>query len=161
MENKDSSLEVEHKPSSLEVEHKPSSLEVEHKDSIDTMNSDDIPKVINDNYKLEIKQFLKSRAIWRTVGMSMETISKIMLGISTIISFSSNYYPCNTTLSFASGSISTLSLICLQFANFSFRESKLSTNNLNILLKNLHEQPVPELQGSIVKHSPSSENNNI
>jgi hypothetical protein len=124
------------------------------------ITSSDIPNVIDENYKMEIKGFLQSRATWRTIGMSMETISKIMLGVSSILAFATSIYPCNTNLSFASGSVSTLSLVFLQFANFSFRESKLSTNNLNVLLQKLHEEPVPELQGSILKSSPVSETPN-
>ena len=151
-ENKDNIAQTEEKKTPS-IQHVPSGSDI-------PSGTSDIPRVIDENYKMEIKGFLQSRATWRTIGMSMETISKIMLGVSSILAFATSIYPCNTNLSFASGSVSTLSLVFLQFANFSFRESKLSTNNLNVLLQKLHEEPVPELQGSILKHSPVSETPN-
>jgi hypothetical protein len=81
----------------------------------------------------------------------METTSKLLLGATSIVAFATSVYPCNTYLSFVAGSVSTLSLVSLQFANYSFRESKLSTDNLNILLSKIDAGSLPELNGSVMK----------
>ena len=110
--------------------------------------------IITPNIKDEISTFLFLRRKWRHIGICMETASKIMVGASSILAFSTAVYPCNLYLSYFSGSISTLSLVCLQFANYSFRESKLSTDNLNTLLSKVEIQPIPELNASVLKQSP-------
>ena len=110
--------------------------------------------IINENIKDEINTFLYFRRKWRNIGICMETTSKIMVGATSILAFTIGVYPCNIYLGYWSGCIATASLVCLQFANYSFRESKLSTNNLNVLLTKFHVQPLPELNASISKESP-------
>ena len=112
--------------------------------------------IITPTVKEEINTFLYLRRKWRTVGMLMETVSKIMVGTTSLLAFSVGVYPCNSYLSYLSGSIATLSLVCLQFANYSFRESKLSTDNLNILLSKFHVPTIPNLNGSVANNSKSS-----
>ena len=110
--------------------------------------------VIQTSIREEISEFLRSRIRWRTIGIYMETTSKLMLGCTSIIAFATSIYPCNSYLSFIAGTVSTLSLVSLQFANYSFRESKLSTENLNILLSKMNVESVPDLNGSVLKDSP-------
>jgi hypothetical protein len=110
---------------------------------LDHSLSDDVRiNIIQPNYVNEVTTFLKARSCWRSVGMLMETTSKVMLGISSVVSFASCVYT-NYELGFVSGSISTLSLVSLQFANFAFRESKRSTEHLNVLLNKLHVETLP------------------
>ena len=112
--------------------------------------------VIQPTIREEISTFLRSRIRWRTLGIYMETTSKLLLGSTSILTFATSIYPCNTYLSFIAGAVSTLSLVSLQFANYSFRESKLSTNNLNLLLSKIDNSLlVPECNGSVLKNSPS------
>lgn len=118
--------------------------------------------IIQPSIREEISSFLQSRIRWRTIGIYMETTSKIMLGTSSILAFATSIYPCNSYLSFIAGTVSTMSLVSLQFANYSFRESKLSTENLNVLLSKMKGETLPELNGSVLKDSPlgSLKNNN-
>ena len=67
-----------------------------------------------------------------------------MVALGSIMSFSSGYFH-DDTLSFISGSISCLSLACLQFASFSYKENKKQGDELNILLKKLKLDTVPAL----------------
>ena len=110
--------------------------------------------IIQPSIREEISSFLQSRIRWRTIGIYMETTSKIMLGTSSILAFATSIYPCNSYLSFIAGTVSTMSLVSLQFANYSFRESKLSTENLNVLLSKMKGETLPELNGSVLKESP-------
>lgn len=100
--------------------------------------------LIQPNYLQEITSFLNGRGRWRTIGMIMETSSKIMLGAGSVLSFASSVYT-DQRMSFISGTLSTLSLVCLQFASYSFHESKRSTEHLNVLLQSIEVGPLPEI----------------
>ena len=117
----------------------------------DTEKIIDIEHTVNE----ELEYFITLRKNWRTIGMVMEGISKFMLGTTSILSFCISIYPCNTYLSITSGCFATASLVSLQFANYSFRESKLSTLNINKLLLRLDKKPIPDLNGSVLKQSNS------
>ncbi len=120
--------------------------------------SDDIKvDIVDTTIKDELQHFIQLRKKWRSIGMYMETTSKLMLGTTSILSFCTSVYPCNTYLGVASGTAATFSLVCLQFANYSFRESKISTENVNKLLAAVHQLPIPELNGSVLKQSPTSD----
>jgi hypothetical protein len=117
--------------------------------------------IIQPNYINEINEHISARSSWRCVSVTFETLSKIFLGLSTVSSFASGVY-ISTTLSFIAGTISTISLVSLQFANFSKRESQRSTDELNVLLTKLNIEPVPddilELPSVRVKHYPVTQN---
>jgi len=113
-------------------------------------------EIVATDIKDEINTFLYLRRKWRNIGMCMETTSKIMVGATSILAFTVGVYPCNLYLGYWSGCIATASLICLQFANYSFRESKVSTENLNILLSKLNINHLPELNASVTKESPTN-----
>lgn len=100
--------------------------------------------LIQPNYLHEITSFLNGRGRWRTIGMIMETSSKIMLGAGSVLSFASSVYT-DQRMSFISGTLSTLSLVCIQFASYSFHESKRSTEHLNVLLQSIDVGPLPEI----------------
>ncbi len=100
--------------------------------------------LIQPNYVNEIQSSIKGRTRWRSVGMFFETASKLLLGIGSVLSFASGVYN-NQNMSFISGSITTLSLVCLQYSSFSYKESKESTTELNILLQKLQLDTIPEL----------------
>ncbi len=100
--------------------------------------------IIQPNYIDEINTFIRGRSNWRMIGIFAETLSKLSLGVSAILSFASYAYS-DQHLGFYSGSMSTFSLVSFQFATFSFRESKRSTEHLNKLLTRFHIDPVPLL----------------
>ena len=101
-------------------------------------------QIIQPSYVDDVTTFIRGRSWWRTAGMTFETVSKLLMGAGSVLSFASGVYQ-NTNFSFIAGSISTLSVVSLQFSTFCFRESKKSTEHLNRLLKNLQLDLVPEL----------------
>lgn len=103
-----------------------------------------VNNIIKPNYIVEIQDSTENRMMWKKRGMRLETCSKFFIGLGGIISFSSGFYN-YPTLSFISGAISTVSLVLLQYANFSYKESKKATSDLNILLDNIGIKKVPEL----------------
>jgi hypothetical protein len=100
--------------------------------------------LIQPNYITEIEGFLYNRRRLRDIGLGCKTISKILLGIGGVISFAAGVYS-STTLSFVAGSVSTVSLVALQFSSFSLRESQRSTEELNVMLTTLQIDKIPEV----------------
>lgn len=103
-----------------------------------------VTTLIQPNYIEEISSFIKGRRTWRSVGVTFETASRIFMGVGTVMSFASGIYQ-STTMSFIAGSISTISLVCIQFSSFCYHESKKSTDELNIVLEKLKVDTVPEV----------------
>ena len=91
---------------------------------------------------------IKGKRCWKTIGQIFETLSKILVAASGILSFASGYYK-NDTLSFLAGSISTISLAMLQFSSFCFKENKKQSDELNILLKKLGIDTIPVFDRNI------------
>ena len=119
---------------------------------IDFANTDFKTHIVNNiikpNYIDEIHDSTENRTMWKKRAMRFETCSKLFIGVGSIMSFASGVYGYQT-LSFVSGAISTISLVFLQYANFSYKESKKATSDLNILLDNIGIKKVPELNTTV------------
>lgn len=132
---------------------------------IDFANTDFKTHIVNNiikpNYIDEIHDSTENRTMWKKRAMRFETCSKLFIGVGSIMSFASGVYGYQT-LSFVSGAVSTISLVFLQYANFSYKESKKATSDLNILLDNIGIKKVPELNNTtqddmmMSKQGPSS-----
>jgi hypothetical protein len=103
-----------------------------------------VNNIIKPGYKKEIEDYSYNRVMWKKRGMRFETCSKIFIGFGSIASFAAGVYGYQT-LSFVSGAISTISLVFLQYANFSYKESKKCHHDLNQLLDNIGIKKLPEL----------------
>jgi len=106
-----------------------------------------IDKLVEPYYKDMVKATIDGKQCWRTLGIGLETSSKIMIALGGIFSFSAGYYH-DDTLSFVAGSISCMSLALLQIASFSYKENKKQGDELNILLKKLNLDTVPSMPRS-------------
>ena len=106
-----------------------------------------IDKLVEPYYKDMVKATIDGKQCWRTLGIGLETSSKVMIALGGIFSFSAGYYP-DDTLSFVAGSISCMSLALLQIASFSYKENKKQGDELNILLKKLNLDTVPSMPRS-------------
>ena len=111
--------------------------------------SDETRKTIIDNlvqpyYVNTVTNTIGGKICWRKTGITFETVSKVMVALGSILSFSAGYYH-DDTLSFISGSVSCLSLACLQFSSFAYKENKKQGEELNIILKKLKLDTVPAL----------------
>ena len=103
-----------------------------------------IDQLVEPYYKSTVANTINGKTCWRRTGIIFETVSKVMVALGSIMSFSAGYYH-DDTLSFISGSISCLSLACLQFSSFSYKENKKQGDELNVLLKKLKLDTVPAL----------------
>jgi hypothetical protein len=107
-----------------------------------------VNNIIKPGYKNEIQDYSYNRIMWKKRGMRFETCSKIFIGFGSIASFAAGVYGYQT-LSFVSGAISTISLVFLQYANFSYKESKKCHSDLNNLLENIGIKKLPEVSAGI------------
>ena len=104
-----------------------------------------VQELIEPFYVDDIKSMIRGKKCWKLTGQLFETISKVLVALGSILSFSSGYFE-DPLLSFLAGSISTLSLATLQFASFAFLENKRQGQDLNVLLKKLDLDVVPILE---------------
>lgn len=98
--------------------------------------------LVEPSYKDDIQRMLQGRTCWRITGQIFETVSKILVAMGCILSFSSGYYD-DRVLSLIAGSVSTVSLATLQFSSFSYKESKKQSEEVNILLQKLNIDTLP------------------
>ncbi len=98
--------------------------------------------LVEPSIKLDVQEMIDNKRRYRITGQAFETISKILLASAGILSFSSGYFN-NPILSFVAGSVSTVSLACLQFSSYAYKESKERNKHLNSILKWLDIAAVP------------------
>ena len=117
-----------------------------------------VQNLIEPYYIHDIESKIRGKKCWKKTGQIFETLSKVLVAVGGIISFSSGYYK-DETLSFFAGTISTLSLATLQFASFAYLENKKQGQELNVLLKKLDLDIVPIVEQHTVsqQHPPSIE----
>jgi hypothetical protein len=108
----------------------------------DKIRNDILTQNVEPLYKSEIANKISDTKCWRVTGSVFETLSKIFLSSGAILSFSSGYYN-STTLSFISGTVSTVSLAFLQFSAFCYKEQNRNLSELNMLLKKLNIETFP------------------
>lgn len=113
-----------------------------------------VQNLIEPYYIHDIESKIRGKKCWKKTGQIFETLSKVLVAVGGIISFSSGYYK-DETLSFFAGTISTLSLATLQFASFAYLENKKQGQELNVLLKKLDLDIVPIVE----QHTVSQQQN--
>lgn len=127
---------------SIEISYK-KQLKTDNQEMADDFKQHITNSLIQPNYINEISTFIDGRTKWRSTAMAFETISKLLIGAGSVLSFAAGVYQ-STNISFAAGTVSTISVLCLQFSTFCKKESKKSTDNLNMILKKLNLETLPE-----------------
>ena len=101
-------------------------------------------ELIEVNYYNDIKYNIRSKSRWKFMSDFTEASSYIFTGISVILSFACTSFD-NTNLSFAAGVFGTIALVLLKFSSYALSESKERTNQVNILLKKLEIDEIPNI----------------
>ena len=117
-----------------------------------TVVSNDVKKdiltnLIEPSYKADIKNNLRLKKFFKRAGLTFETLSKLFVGIASIVSFASGIYKYES-LSFLAGSTSVVSLVLLQYSSYSYRESKKITIEINDMLQKLNLETITVCTGS-------------
>jgi hypothetical protein len=103
----------------------------------ENLKNDILVTLIEPNYKSEIIQNLKLRKRFKNYGIFFETLSKFFVGVGSVMSFAAGIYKYEI-MSFLAGTTSVVSLVLLQYASFSYRESKKLSLEINNILKKLN-----------------------
>lgn len=122
----------------------------------DTIKIKIVHDLIEPFYLDDIKSMIRGKKYWKLSGQIFETVSKVLVAIGGIMSFSSGYFN-DPMLSFLAGSISTLSLATLQFSSFAYVENKKQGQDLNVLLKKLNLDVIPVLERRTDSAQPPTE----
>ena len=103
----------------------------------DTLRNDILINLVEPQYKNDVIINLKLRKKFKKYALFFEVLSKFFVGVGSVMSFASGIYNYQI-LSFLAGTTSVISLVFLQYASFSYRESKKISLELNDLLKKLN-----------------------
>jgi len=126
-------------------------------DISDSLKNDIVVTLIEPSYKADIIQFIKLRKKFKNYGLTFETLSKFFVGVGSIMSFAAGIYKIDI-MSFLAGTTSVVSLVFLQYASFSYRESKKMSIELNNILRKLN---ISTLNIENISITDSLENSNI
>jgi hypothetical protein len=129
------------------------------KEVSDSIKLQIVKELVEPMYINDIQSTIQGKRCWRLTGQIFETMSKVLVAIGGIISFSSGYYN-YPALGFIAGSISTVSLAMLQFSSFSYSENKKQSSELNILLHKLDIDTIPELDRQVDMLSAKKDDSN-
>ncbi len=102
----------------------------------DCVKKDILNELIEPQYKQDIKGTIMLSKKFKRFGLVFETLSKLFVGIGSVLSFAAGIYKYEM-VSFLAGTTSVVSLVLLQYSSFSYRESKKLTMELNDILKKL------------------------
>jgi hypothetical protein len=109
-------------------------------------------ELIEPSYFTDVKEMLEDRKSWRNTADNFSTLSKTFVGLCGVFSFASGNYQ-NQNFSFIAGTISVLSLVCLQFSSYAKKESKRKTDDLNKILSKLNISNMPEFNSENYKNN--------
>ena len=101
-----------------------------------------IKNLIEPSYYSDVVETLHGRKCWRISGHTFESMSKIILAVSGVLSFAAGVYD-DKILSFVAGTLSTVSLATFQFSLYAFKQQKKNSIELNMLLSKLDIDTVP------------------
>ena len=103
-----------------------------------------IKEKIDKTYEKEINDNLNSRVCCRRAGHILEGVAQVFSVSATIMAFASGFYN-NKMLSFISGCLGSMALAVQKTSAFTLKESKERTIALNILLKKINIDTLPEI----------------
>ena len=108
----------------------------------DLLKEEIVKALIEPSYYSDVNETLKGRKCWRISGHVFESLSKILLACSGVLSFAAGVYD-DKILSFVAGTLSTVSLATFQFSLYSTKMQKKNSLELNQLLEKLDIEGMP------------------
>jgi hypothetical protein len=110
-----------------------------------------IREIVNPAYEEEVSDLVRGRHRWKASRDLFEATAKIISGVASIAAFTASSIPVADNVdtvkwvAFGAGCLGTLSLTLLLFANYSAKESRERTTELNALLRMAGITPMPQL----------------
>lgn len=105
-------------------------------------------RIINPAYEAEVADLVKGRHRWKATSDAFEATSKVVAGLSSVMAFAASSIQDKRVvhwISFGAGCLGTLGITMLLFANYSAKESRERTAELNILLRVAGITPMPQI----------------
>ena len=96
-------------------------------------------------YYGDVSELISEKKNFRRIGCCCETMSKVLVGISGVMSFAAGFYDEYKIFAFVAGAVNTAALVAIHFANYSDKESKQRNDQLNTLLERLRIETVPNI----------------
>ncbi len=100
-----------------------------------------IREIVNPAYEEEVSDLVRGRHRWKASRDLFEATAKIVSGFASVAAFTASSIPITDNgdtvkwVAFGAGCLGTLSLTLLLFANYSAKESRERTSELNALLR--------------------------
>jgi hypothetical protein len=110
-----------------------------------------IREIVNPAYEEEVSDLVRGRHRWKASRDLFETTAKLTSGFASIAAFTASSIPIVDNgftikwIAFGAGCLGTLSLTLLLFSNYSAKESRERTSELNALLRMAGITPMPQL----------------
>ena len=110
----------------------------------DELRHDLVRSHIEPFYRSVVEGAISAKFFWRTTAIVLEAASKVLIAAAGVVSFSTGYFiNAKDTLSFTSGTLSCLSLACIQCATFAHGEHNKQLDDLNRILRELRINTIP------------------
>jgi hypothetical protein len=110
-------------------------------------------KIIKPSLLKDVKEMTHGRAAWRRASVVSETLGKLSSASATVLAFASAADLADSTshiLGFVSGSLGTISMVLILFANFSRAQSIERSDALNLILTKAELDPIPEISRELL-----------
>lgn len=110
-----------------------------------------IREIVNPAYEEEVADLVRGRHRWKSSRDLFEATAKVVSGFASVAAFTASSIPVTDNgdtvkwVAFGAGCLGTLSLTLLLFANYSAKESRERTTELNALLRMAGITPMPQL----------------
>ena len=101
-------------------------------------------ELVDPNLYNDVKYNIRSKSRWKFIADISETFAQVFLCASVVLSFASGSFD-EKILSFIAGAFGACSLSLLLFSSYSMKESKERTTQVNIILKNLGVDAIPDI----------------
>ena len=95
-----------------------------------------INEIILPSYRQNIEHIIRTKTCWSVVSNICLSFSTILIGVSSLLSFSSSSFPANN-LNYYAGAVGVIAIILKEFAAYSNNQDHLKTIEVNDILKNL------------------------
>ena len=118
---------------------------VKHNNSYSELAGPIFRNIIVPDFEEEVRDVALWRHHWRKISNCVEGIAHIMLGISSILSFSAGFFN-NMYLTYAAACSSTICLALLRFSAYANNESNERNVILTKLLNMIGITPLPNFQ---------------
>jgi hypothetical protein len=107
------------------------------------------PALLND-----VKDMIRGRVLWRRASVLAETMGKASSAAASVLAFASASDlaggEASRIIGFVSGSVGTLGMVLLMFANFSRSQSIERSDAINLILRDANMEEIPDIATELV-----------